>query len=403
MKRKILLVGSDASRRPDLLAMHPEWDATLAPSAASAEPLIDRSLDALVIDEALPDGDGLQLLEQARSRAPQAHRLIVTELGDARAAVRSTRAGHQLVPKPWDPKLISEALERTFSIGLWLGRPALRDLMERMSVVPSPPDLYFAVVRALNAPERDLDEVAQKAAQDPAMTARLLQVANSAALGLRHEVASVSEAINFLGLQTTRSLILLAHTFSYCDRTMESGFSMQQLWRHSLRTGALARRIAREEGASAKIVDQAFLAGVLHDIGELLLAVNMPAERQRALRLAREAWSGGARTPFWQIEAEFIGVTHAELGAELMARWNLPVPVVEAIALHHRPAPMLTHRFGALAAVHVADALANDLEPASEPLDRTEIDIDYLKHLGLADRLPAWRNACQDEIRSAES
>lgn len=401
MKRKILFVGAEPARRSDLLAINPEWDIHLAADGAAAEPFLDRALDALVVDEMLPDTDGFQFLENAQLRAPEAHRLIVTELGDARSAVKSMRAGHQCVPKPWDAMLIGEAIERAFALSLWLGKPALRTLIERMKVVPSPPDLYFAVVRALNAPERDLDDVSRKAAQDPAMTARLLQVANSAALGLRHEVASVGEAINFLGLQTTRSLILLAHTFSYCDRSKASGFSIERLWQHSLLTGALAQRIAREEGAGPKIREQAFLAGVLHDIGELLFAVNMPAEYQRAIKLARESWDGGARMPFWQIEAEFIGVSHADLGAELMARWNLPLPVVEAIALHHRPAPMISKGFSPLAAVHAADVLANELEPSTDSLDRTELDREFLGHLGLSHRYADWRDACQDEIASA--
>jgi HD-like signal output (HDOD) protein len=400
MKRRILLVGGEAARSPHLLELPPDWDLRTASSAAAAQPLLDRALDAVVADEALPDGDGFAFLENAQARVPEAHRLVIADLGNAHSAVKSMRAGHQLIPKPWDPQLIVEALDRAFSIGLWLGKPALRSSMDRMRVVPSPPDLYFAVVRALNSPERDLDEVSAKAAQDPAMTAKLLQVANSAALGLRHQVASVSEAIHFLGLQTTRSLILLAHTFSYCDRKMGGGFRIERLWQHSLRAGGFARRIAQLESSSPKLADEAFLAGLLHDLGELLLAVNMPAEFDRAANLAREAEASGARTPFWRVQAEFIGVSHAEIGAELMARWNLPLPVVEAIALHHRPAPMLSQKFSPLTAVHAADVLANDLEPSHDSLDHTVMDGDYLAHLGLADRLPAWREACEVEFSS---
>jgi HD-like signal output (HDOD) protein len=398
IKRRILLVGGEAACGPQLLELPDGWEVRTAPTASAAHPLLDGALDAVVADEALPDSDGFAFLEAAHSRVPGAHRLVIADLGSSQAAIKSMRAGHQLIPKPWDPELIVGALERAFSISLWLGKPALRAAMDRMRVVPSPPDLYFAVVRALNSPERNLEEVSSKAAQDPAMTAKLLQVANSAALGLRHEVASVSEAIHFLGLQTTRSLILLAHTFSYCDRAMGGGFKIERLWQHSMRAGAFARRIAQLESSSPRLADEAFLSGLLHDLGELLLAVNMPSEFDRAADLARNAQAGGARHPFWRIQNEFIGVSHADVGAELMARWNLPLQVVEAIALHHRPAPMLSQGFSALAAVHAADALANELDPAPGALDHAVLDMDYLSHLGLAGRVPGWRDACQVEL-----
>jgi HD-like signal output (HDOD) protein len=273
--------------------------------------------------------------------------------------------------------------------------------VDRMKVVPSPPDLYFAVVRALSSPEVDLDELYEKAAQDPAMTAKLLQVANSAALGLRHKVTNVGEAISYLGLETTRSLILLSHTFSYCDRSRVAGFSIDRLWRHSFTTGILARRIARQEKASLEIVDESFLAGLLHDLGELLLAVNLPEEYGLVLARTRPAPSGEPGLPLWQAELEQFGATHAEIGAELMALWNLPITVVEALALHHRPAALLSRKFSPLTAVHAADVLEHELSGNGELAEGSSIDISYLEDIGVSGQLPAWREACRHELHLA--
>jgi HD-like signal output (HDOD) protein len=249
----------------------------------------------------------------------------------------------------------------------------------------------------------DLDDLYDRAAQDPALTAKLLHVANSAALGLRHKVTNVGEAISYLGLETTRSLILLAHTFSYCDRSRASGFSIDRLWRHSFTTGVLARRIARQEKGSPEAVDECFLAGLLHDIGELLLAVNLPEEYGAVLAKKRCAEAEETGLPLWQAERDQFGASHAEVGAELMAIWNLPITVVEALALHHKPASLLNSGFSPLVAVHVADALERELVGANDLAEDNEIDLGYLENLGLSRRLEGWREACKHELQIATS
>ena len=313
--------------------------------------------------------------------------------------MKCARFAHQCVPKPWDVEVLRGMLDRAFTIGVWFSTPAVRDLIRKMTVVPSPPDLYFAVVKALNSPETGLDDIARRAEQDPAMTARLLKVANSAALGLRHQVTNAGEAISYLGLETTRSLILLTHTFSYCDRSRAIGFSIDKLWQHSLAAGQLARRLAREERASPNFVEESFLAGLLHDLGELLLAVNMPDEYGAAIKEARERQAEGI--PLWQIEAARFGAAHPEIGAELMAGWSLPMSVVEALALHHRPAQVLSAGFCPLTAVHIADAILDERETGALALKGSGIDLEYIEHLQLTSRLEPWRQACLKELDAA--
>lgn len=406
LEKEILYVGSvpsSAELHDRIARLSPAWNAEFAQEANEALALLERkNFDAVVTDDQLADMDGFQLLDAIQHRQPGAHRLVVCEMADTKAALKGSSAAHQCVPKPWDTETLRAMLERSFTLSLWLSNPTVRALVQRMKVVPSPPDLYFEIVRALQSPEVDLERISIRASQDPAMTAKLLQMVNSAVLGLRYKVTSVQDAIAYLGLETTRSLVLLAHTFSYCDRTETSGFSIERLWRHSLSTGSLARRIAREERASAELSEECFLAGLLHDIGELLLAVNMPKEYSGALAKARKPAANGIRTPLWQAENEIFGATHAEIGAELMALWNLPLTVVEALALHHHPSRLLSHRFCPLAAVHVADALENELSGASDLTDGTVVELEYLHDIGLAERLEPWREACRDELNAAE-
>lgn len=407
LRKQILCVGpdpaADANFQQELAASASDWSVTFSRCAEEALGLLGKEeFHAVVADDALPDMPGINLLDTVQQRHPEIHRLIVSELADTKGALKSAAFAHQCVPKPWEADTLRAMLERTFTLGLWLSNPTVRGLVQRMKIVPSPPDLYFEIVRALRSDEVDLENIARRASQDAALTARLLKVSNSAALGLKHKVTSVQDAISYLGLETTRSLILLAHTFSYCDKSRTAGFSMEALWQHSLSAGTLARKIAREERADAEVVDEAFLAGLLHDLGELLLAVNLPEQYSKVMARVRAATPepGGTPNPLplWKAELDEFGATHAEIGAELMANWNLPLTVVEALALHHQPSRLLSPAFCPLAAVHVADAFAHEFAGTREPSEKSEIDLNYLWDLGLAERLEPWRDACRAEV-----
>ncbi len=404
LSKQILFVGESPAcqtrLRDELTELKPDWTAAFSSDAKDALGLLAHSrFDAVVSDDHLPDMDGLRFLSAVQEKHPESHRLIVCEL-DSISGLKSTRLTHQCVPKPWDKDTIQTVLERAFARAVWLSNPTVRALVHKMPVLPSPPTFYFELVRALRSDEVNLDHLAERAARDPALTAKLLQVTNSATLGLRHRVTRVQDAIGYLGLETTRSLVLLAHTFAYCDKIRSVGFSMERLWQHSLTVGALARRIAREENATAETDDECFLAGLLHDIGKLLLAVNMPDDYSKVITRVQQSEE---KVSLWQAELDQFGATHAEIGAELMAIWNLPLPVVEALALHHKPAQLLSVGFSPLTAVHAADAFAANFADPVETLGHVEIDLTYLWDAGVAERLEAWREACREEIYQKEA
>lgn len=411
LEKRILFVGGGTPAQARLLselkASNPAWSAVFSQAAKDALAILDQAkVDAVVTDDTLPDMDGFTFLNSVQERHPESHRLIVCEMADSNAGLKTTRVAHHCVPKPWESEAVRDVLERAFERSVWLSSGAVRGLVQRMPVLPSPPTLYFEIVKALRSDEADLEDIFRRAAQDPALTAKLLQVANSAVLGLRHKVTSAEDAIGYLGLETTRSLVLLGHTFSYCDKARTAGFSIEGLWGHSLTVGAIARKIAREEKEAPEVVDESFLAGLLHDIGKLLLAVNMPDQYSRVIARVREAGppssKTGNRLTLWQAENEEFGTNHGEIGAELMAIWNLPMTVVEALAMHHRPTKLLSSTFSPLTAVHVADVFSYEFSGTQDPLEYAEIDTAYLSDLGLFNNMEAWRTACQEEFQNSD-
>jgi HD-like signal output (HDOD) protein len=191
-----------------------------------------------------------------------------------------------------------------------------------------------------------------------------------------------------------RSLVFALQVFSQFEDQKIPGFSIEQLAAHCRMTGLLARKIAEAERCDIHLRDQCFLAGLLHDVGRLVLAKGVPDEYGQVLKAAQAAGE-----PVWQAELSAFGATHAEVGGYLLGLWGLPDLVVEAVTFHHRPDQNPQPGFSPAVAVHVANAFAHGQTAAPGRSD-TLINLDHLARLGLAGRLEIWRSRCLDDAPS---
>lgn len=389
----ILLVDGDAkyaSRVAADLALESGWTVLTARNAAEGLAVVSKNAVAAVVsDLRLPGGSDALFLNEVMRRHPQCHRIVLSDLSDRQSLLKLIGTAHQFLAKPCDNRRLKAALDRVFQYEMWLPSERVRGLMAQMPKLPSPPQLFFRLVRELQNPDASMDDVISLITKDPAIAAKLLQIVNSAAFGLGQPVSDLSGAVFHLGVEMTKSVVLLAHCFAYFDGLKPTDFSAQQLWHHSLRVAQLARALAREEGASPENIEEAYTAGLLHDLGKIALAANLPkhltaaAEHQRA--------SGCDMT---EAENQVFGATHAEVGACLLAIWGLSPNIVETLVFHHHPVKLHQQDFGTLAAVHVANALEHALTDNTEP----RIDAAYLTDLGLLDHLPAWTDLAREEL-----
>jgi putative nucleotidyltransferase with HDIG domain len=188
------------------------------------------------------------------------------------------------------------------------------------------------------------------------------------------------------GIDTIKGLVELAHQFSHFNAVQNSGFSPITLWEHSRRVSRLAGWIAREEVEE----DAARLcgtAGLLHDIGKVAIAANLPRKFNEAQFYARVN-----KVSLWLAEQQQFGATHSEVGGWMTCVWGLPLSVVEAVMLHHHPSRQTSRRFTPLTAVHVANGIARAAS-LSDAAD--QLDMDYLDSLRLRHRLPHWWETCR--------
>jgi HD-like signal output (HDOD) protein len=328
--------------------------------------------------------NGAELLNRVMQQYPSTVRLILSGHADKELILKCVGSTHQFLSKPCEPEAIKSTILRASANENSVQNDTIKRLVAQMDHLPSIPSLYVEIVEALQDPEISVDIIGGIVEQDIAMTAQILKLVNSAFFGLRRQVSSPAEAANYLGLDTLRSLVLSVNAFSQFDAVKIDGFSIAALWAHSMETGAGAKRIAQMEDADRKIADESFVAGLLHDTGKLVLAANFTAQFSEVVKLIQ----AGAET--CQAEHQVFGANHADVGGHLLGLWGLPVPVVEAIVLHHQPARSPQKTFSALTTVHAANALRSS---SSRP---TAVDELYLQEVGVLDRLPAWRSELQE-------
>jgi HD-like signal output (HDOD) protein len=343
-------------------------------------------IHVVVSDLVMPKMDGAQFLNEVMRRFPDTIRFILSGHIGPEDVAKCIRALHQYLRKPCDFSTLKTTLIRVCSLEVFLQNKPLQKLVTSMGIVPSLPSLYFRMVQELESPNSPMELIAAVVEQDPGMAAKLLQLTNSAAFGIQQKVLTPAEAIQFLGVNTVRSLALYFHAFACFEQAKVTEFAFGQHWSHCFNTGVTARMISQIETGDSLLGDEAFIAGLLHDIGQLMLISNLTDQYRSALVLAREKGIF-----LWEAEQEIFGATHADVGAYLLGLWGLPVSILEAVALHHTPGRAGNQVFCPLTAIHVADVLdyehsGGDFAGASAQLDK-----EYLAKLGLSDRMGNWR------------
>jgi HD-like signal output (HDOD) protein len=390
MKKRILFVDDDefSLRGLDRLlrSTRDEWEMEFLDSGDKALARMDEvPFDVIISDMRMPGMNGAELLNEVMKRHPRTIRLILSGYADRDLILKCVGSTHQYLAKPCDADALKMIVRRATQLEYALKSESLRQLVARCAVLPSVPALYSEITEVLQKPDADVALIGDIIFKDGAMTAEILKLVNSAFFGLGHEISNPGEAVAYLGTDIIKSLILTAHAFSYAEIVPLDGFSLEMLWYHSLEVAKAAKNLAFYEGAEKKMVDETYVSGLLHDVGKLVLAVNLPNEYQQALRLMSER-----KISLAAAEREVFGADHADVGGYLLGLWGLPVPVVEAIALHHRPNTCLLKSFSPLTALHAGNVLVSVQHASAVGAPASKPDLDYLSALNLKGNLNLW-------------
>lgn len=397
-KRHLLFVDDEPmvlkGLQRSLRSMRHEWEILYAEGGEAALAMLaSHPVDVVISDMRMPGMDGAQLLEAVKVRFPQVVRIILSGQLDRDMTLQSVKVAHQLLAKPCDVEVLRGALQKTVALNQLLTDEAIRRVVARIDTLPSMPASCVAIMEELQSEEASIRKVADLIASDLGMTAKMLQMVNSAFFGLYRQVTDVQDAVMLLGLDAIKALVLSVNVFAAFDTRRIPFFDLDGLWQHSLTVGGCAQKIMTTVARDREQAAAAFLAGMLHDIGKLILAVNF-SDAYRALL------KGVPESPAERLakEREMIGTTHAEIGAYLMGLWGMEPPILMAIAFHHSPLASRETAVGPLTAVHLANGFDHCVRQPRESGNGAADDVDaaYIAALGATGKVERWRQICVD-------
>jgi putative nucleotidyltransferase with HDIG domain len=256
-----------------------------------------------------------------------------------------------------------------------------KELVERMKEIPTLPSVVTEVNRLLQDDGASQKGMISIIETDTALTSKVLRLANSSYYGMSRQVKTIQQAVLILGLNTLRSIALAASVGKIFSAELEGVLNMKDLWHHSVTCGIASKALTRHMGPV--VAEEGFVCGLLHDIGKVIMAMNLPEETKAVALTCREQ---DGRS-WWEVEREMLGFTHPEVGALVAIRWDFPQAYCDAIEYHHWPhesetregestAPS-THRlaYGIFAADCVANTLTTDTEESDSPIDPGTLEI----------------------------
>lgn len=356
--------------------------------------LAKESFDAIVTDMHMPIMDGAQLLELVSKSNPDVMRFVLSGNVTEEQVMRSADLVHQMIPKPSDMEHIYAIVERSCRLRDMLTDPILLKLITGIKTLPSVPVLYNRLMNELESPNSSTQSVGRIISQDAAMTAKILQLVNSAFFGLSDNISSPQRAVIILGLNTVKALVLGIHIFSEYQDQKDLPISIDVLWKHSMLVSNLAFKIAKSLQMSSLVQEDARVSGLLHDIGKLVLL-----KKPDFFMQVRKDKNG-----MIDLESEYqiLGTSHAEMGGYLLGMWGLPNAIVDAITFHHRPSVQISTEPDLLTVLHTANGLANMCRMEMESDFETYLDMKYLDSVGVSGFLDEWVSITRTFLNNTE-
>lgn len=392
-KSRILFVDDDVNLlsglKRMLRSMRKEFDLQFAENGMEAlEKMTEETFDIVVSDMRMPGMDGAELLTKIQTLPPYSIRIMLTGQADETSILRTVGVVHQFLAKPCEPDHLKTVLLRASALHTLITQGALKEIVSGIDTLPSIPEVYRKLRQAMADPDVPISRIADIIEEDIAMSAKVLQLVNSAFFGLFQTIKSPAHAVKLLGGDTIKSLVLGAGAFTEI-KTSSKIFPVQQLWAHSMAVAGCAKQIAMSESSDKTLIDNCFIGGMLHDIGKLVLLAKLRTRYEEAVLLAQKD-----TLHLRAAEKKILGSPHGDIGAYLMGLWGMPGPVIEAIGFHHRLDNYPGTDFSPAVAVHAADAFCNEIRPDKVIGMKHDLDINQLSRLGLTENIDKWRELC---------
>jgi HD-like signal output (HDOD) protein/ActR/RegA family two-component response regulator len=364
-----------------------EFESEFVASGAEALARLEQApFDVVVSDIRMPVMDGTALLTEVQRAHPRVLRIVLSGHADTDAALRALPVAHQFLAKPCDAATLRHVIARAMVLRGLLADRQLQAVVGGMREIPARPRSYGELSRLLGEQSTSAREIALLVSHDVALSASLLKIVNSAFVGAKRRVTSIEAAVSHLGTSMLRAAVFAtAATTSLGPRAQRYGYPLELNEAHALLCAELASQLFHEKHAR----EDAFAAGLLHNVGELLLLADGSPNNLSALAHAQQH-----AMALHDAERELDVASHAHVGAYLLGVWGLPYSIVEAVAYHHAPPPRAAHaELNIVDAVYVSVLIADHfLMHSADGLERAAA---HLSQCGAAERLAELTNTAE--------
>ena len=354
-----------------------EWECQFCDSGKEALRILENdTFDVIVSDMRMPEMSGAELLSSVAVWHPSLVRIALSGYAELKLTLRTAPVAHHYLLKPCKTEMIRQTIERAMNITHLVDSAALEDFFDDLDEIPATPLIHASLTKLLCDPDAKPADVVKLIDSRPALKQKTLALANSIITGHLHRSDDILQAIFRLGYPMLRNLVFSVEVFEYWPQKLTASESdVETLRLHSVATAQMAAKFFSDDTIS----NDAFIAGMLHDVGKLLILLYLPDAHREIQRLCQT--EGTSPT---DAELKILGVDHAMIGAKLLAKWEQPYNIIESVWYHHSPwvRPFANPELDLLSAVYLADNF--------QRMD--EVSMAYVKNIGLEDEYELWRH-----------
>jgi putative nucleotidyltransferase with HDIG domain len=356
MKPSILFIVNDENLLKEIvrnvIPLQNEYDTYFAETGERGiQILANNTIDIVLCSPSIIMPSGSNLLHEVKRLFPEVVRFGLVPDLENQTVAQVAQYVHQFVVPPYTKDNLKERIDKTLNLQKILKNEKVKELVKNTTALPSLPEIYIQIEQEIAKPDFSFSKIASLISKDPNLTAKILQIVNSAYFGLQRQISNINFALSYLGVNVIKSLIFYIHLFSNFKITPENRKYLEQFWQHSLVVASNALRLAEKYFKSRSEMDSAYTSGVLHDVGKFVL-LNTYTYPQNVILLAEQNYLDN-------LEAEYkiYECSHTEIGAYLLGLWGFPLQIVEAVAYHHQPSLLNKSELNLATIIHIADFL----------------------------------------------
>ncbi len=357
-----------------------QWEVVTAASGDDALRLLESGDFNVIVSEMRMTGmDGAELLRLVEQRHPDVFRVVLSGQADRDTVLSAVQPMHQFLSKPCDLNVLIDVIKRAETFQATIASAAVLDAIGQANGLPSVPGIVSEINEALASENWNTQSIANIIKKDPLLSARILQVANSAIFSLPHPVLDVVQGVSLVGAEVIQGLAM-SQAIQLRNVKDSALLSTNALFDHSFQVAVLAKTFSRRVLQGDDTCASVFSGALLHDIGKLILLDAFPDQYSRLLSV-----SAAEHRPLWELELDQLGATHQGVGAYLLALWGVPPAIVEIVASHHS-FEVCSRRNLPCQVVYAANWLCNGGDEALigrelESANHTERAVLFAKHL----------------------